>query len=119
MTFDEYHAWEMNKEIRGKDLVDQTDRTLLYGYTCDRATFHVYLKEGIIYKAVYFKGRENLPQMLLSEDEIPLSGYVPDKRLYPDGCDIEFCKLLKARGVVLYFTAYTEAEPRQFYGETY
>jgi hypothetical protein len=29
------------------------DRTLLYGYTCERETFHVYLKNKNIYAVVY------------------------------------------------------------------
>lgn len=35
---------EKDKLITGDDLVNERDRTLLYGYTCDRKTFHVYLK---------------------------------------------------------------------------
>lgn len=27
------------------DLDNKNDRTLLYGYTCDRDTFHVYIKD--------------------------------------------------------------------------
>lgn len=29
------------------------DRTLLYGYDCDRATWHIYQKDGELHRAVY------------------------------------------------------------------
>ena len=34
--------------INAKDLLNTKDRTLLYGYTCTRETFHVYLKNNEI-----------------------------------------------------------------------
>lgn len=35
-----------NRPYRAEDLKPfLKDRTLLYGYTCDRKTFHVYLKD--------------------------------------------------------------------------
>ena len=34
--------------LSAEDLKDKSDRTLLYGYTCDRDTWHVYLEDGKI-----------------------------------------------------------------------
>ena len=35
--------------ISGDTLTRKKDRTLLYGYTCDRRTFHVYIKDCLLY----------------------------------------------------------------------
>ena len=32
--------------------------------------------------------------------------FIPDKRLYPESCDYEFCCLLKERGITLPFTRF-------------
>jgi hypothetical protein len=34
-------------------LFDKNDRTLLYGYTTDRYSFHVYIEDGEIVKHIY------------------------------------------------------------------
>mgnify|MGYP007039915543 FL=1 len=45
--------------------------------------------------------------------------YIPDKRLYPETCDYEFCVLLKERDIYLPFTTYDEKRPlRNYYGFT-
>ena len=38
--------------ITTQNLNNRQDRTLLYGYTCDRETWHVYLKKGNIHTVV-------------------------------------------------------------------
>lgn len=48
MLITEFHRLEdvekKDKLITSDNLYNERDRTLLYGYTCDRKTFHVYLK---------------------------------------------------------------------------
>ena len=87
------------------------NKTLLYGYTCDRKTFHVYLKDRnifvVIYENDYSTGNarpKNMRQVLVSSNY----DFVPDKRLYPERCDYNFCLLLKERGIHLPFTAYDD-----------
>lgn len=94
------------------DLKNKKDRTLLYGYTCDRLTWHVYLLDAEIYTVMY---RFNGPLI-----DMPIKSnrdFVPNKRLYPAMCDFEFCCLLKKRGVSLCFTTYTPVKEEMFYGE--
>ena len=87
------------------------DRTLLYGYTCERETFHVYLKNKqiyvVVYNTEYSRGKptpKNMRQVEVKSNHY----YVPDKRLYPERCDYHFCKLLKEKGIDLPFTIFNE-----------
>jgi len=97
-------------------LNNKFDRTLLYGYTCDRYTWHVYLKEGEIHTVMYMD-KKDIQEIQVTSNK----GYIPDKRLYPERCDFEFCSLLKSLGCSLPFTIWKELpsnQRRQFYGET-
>lgn len=101
-----------------ENLIEKDSRTLLYGYTCDRDTWHVYLFEGVIYCVVYSFNCE--PELVQINDNYD---FVPDKRLYPARCDYEFSLLLKMRGVNLPFTCFDSKEltahkSNGFYGET-
>lgn len=87
------------------------NKTLLYGYTCERKTFHVYIKNEQIYVVVYdteysrgIPTPKNMRQISVTSNH----DYVPDKRLYPERCDYNFCKLLKEKGVQLPFTTWSE-----------
>ena len=106
--------------ITVKDLVNKQDRTLLYGYTWSRETFHVYLKNleihTIIYQMDYITHKPiNMREILVDSNY----KYIPDKRLYPETCDYEFSKLLKENGEALPFTCFNEdREVSDFYGYT-
>jgi hypothetical protein len=123
MQLDQYKELQQVRRIpevvlKGEDLKNQSDRTLLWGYTCERHSWHVYLEDGIIYKVMYGFGDD----ILSFEDEQYVrqnTEYVPDKRLYPEACDFEFCELLKERGVNLPFTTFNaERGEAQFHGKT-
>lgn len=101
------------KVLRGADLKNQTPRTLIYGYTCNRDTFHIYLDtQGIIWKVVYENSSSQSRSHGLSRqnetDVLDNQDYVPDKRMYPEACDFEFCQLLKEHGCYLTPTTYNE-----------
>ncbi|KVP75225.1 hypothetical protein WJ96_05570 [Burkholderia ubonensis] len=102
---------------RASDLADPTPRTLAFGYTCERQTFHIYLDVDGIHKVVYnFEGR--LLAHKHESDGLLLTECVPDKRLYPETCDFDFCGLLKRRGVNLPFTNWNaEREPKAYHGK--
>lgn len=87
-------------------LTNKSPRTLLYGYTSDRSTWHVYLDEaGVMHKVVY--DHNKLMRFHIS-GEIPDIELAPDKRLYPEACDTEACKLLIKAGCSLPFTTFTD-----------
>lgn len=112
------HVHPQPAYVTARDLADRTPRTLAFGYTCERDTFHVYLAEDGIHKVVYRYGQPSVLLMHKHEREGLLpSECVPDKRLYPETCDFAFCVLLKTRGVQLPFTNYKVREKRNFYGE--
>ena len=102
------------------------DRTLLYGYTCDRETFHVYQKDYkihvVIYKTKHSESDGVIKEIPVNMREVQIKSnydYVPDKRLYPETCDYLFSQRLKERGINLPFTFYNEDRPKQkFYGFT-
>lgn len=116
------------------DLHDKSDRTLIYGYTCSRDSWHVYIKDGTIHVLMYAKyGMDNADSMVMNFENctfVPYhyriikvtenQMYIPDKRIYPTMCDFEFCKLLKERGVWLPFTGIAhnvdESKKQQYYG---
>lgn len=104
---------EIHKVITISDLKNTTDRTLIYGYTCERDTWHVYIHKNHIYTVIY-KYKESPEQIEIKDNYY----YVPDKRLYPECCDYEFCKLLKEKGIDLPFTTWTDRkEKKVYYGE--
>jgi hypothetical protein len=106
--------WKANKIITVGDLKNKQDRTLLYGYTCNRDTWHVYLELNEIICVIYEFGKKTKLVEIISNND-----FVPDKRLYPARCDFEFCSILKSLGIVLPFTAFEEVELKgKYYGDT-
>ena len=73
-----------------KVLYNQAPRTLLFGYTGEKDTVHVYLADGIIHKVVYnFKG--HLIEHKTQDQGLLFGECAAVKRLYPEACDFEFC----------------------------
>jgi hypothetical protein len=97
-------------------LLDATARTLLFGYTVERATHHVYLDAAGDVHVLVYKPIANDRFALLSHSVGQTGGpavktnqdYVPNKRLYPESCDSEWCYLLQSTGVSLPFTNFDE-----------
>lgn len=110
-----------NRPYRAEDLKPfLKDRTLLYGYTCDRKTFHVYLKDKEIHTVLYDISHDEKNPKPINMTEVHVMSnrdYIPDKRLYPEACDYHFCKLLKHANVNLPFTSYDKGrETKKYYG---
>lgn len=93
------------------DLYDKSDRTLIYGYTCDRETHHVYIKDDVIHVALY-DGIDKTP--LGSVVVTCNQDYIPNKRVYSARSDFEFCALLLRHGVEIRFTEHNELEAKKF-----
>lgn len=84
------------------------DRTLLFGYTCERETFHVYLKDRQIHRVIYKHDGTLLSS--ISNVEVQVDLMAPDKRTYPAACDEQFCLLMHYKGQ---YVSYTTFEPRE------
>ncbi|MFI1226002.1 MULTISPECIES: hypothetical protein [Streptomyces] len=101
-----------------RDELTGPDRTLTLGYTCDRATWHVYLLEGLVHVLVY-----NAVTKTMHHHEArlawPVVDLVPDKRLYPESTDPVFAQLLLSSGQQLRFTAFSERRQDLYAGVTF
>lgn len=93
--------------INADDWDTSKPRTLLYGYTCERETFHVYVDENAVHAIVY----QGYPLKLIShnstdgEGGLPASMCVPNKRVYSQASDFEFCRQLLQAGLEFSFTS--------------
>lgn len=80
------------------------DRTLVYGYTIDRNTFHAYKKDNELVVVIYDYGGN-----LIFRDKgsaLEADVFVPSKRAYPERCDYPFALILRSYNVHLPFTVY-------------
>lgn len=112
----------------GEIFARKTNRTLLYGYTRDRQTWHVYLKDDLLHLYVYGNGYQHCVGFDVYGTSMQVLDLLPDKCLYPAACDYSFVNLLHSKGVNVrgLFTGWTgrddmweKSQPRQFYGEVY
>lgn len=95
-------------------LQNRRDRTLIWGYTTARDSFHVYLQDETIFRIVY--GRD-WAEAIRGQHFLP-SRLVPNKRVYPEASDFEFCKLLMSHGVEIPFTTFNADRPaKTFHGK--
>ena len=121
MELREYETFQKIKQskmvIVGDNLMPfLKDRTLLYGYTCDRKTFHVYLKNRVIYTVVYESGFNDGIQYAKTMERINVEAnedYIPNKRVYPELSDYKFCTLLRMNGVNIPFTTWVGIKEQQ------
>lgn len=98
------------------DLQDRFPRTLLFGYTYDRQSHHVYIKDYAIHVAVYGGIDNTKPKFVdVSRDQ----DYAPNKRVYPARSDFEFCALLIRRGIEIIFTDFVEEEKNRLVDGNY
>lgn len=74
------------------------DRTLLYGYTCDRESFHVYLSGGLIHRYVYTGTLDHTPISHRAQEKVWAFDLIPDKGVYPESTDYLFAQMLQRLG---------------------
>lgn len=122
MNYDQFMKLEeveiVPQEVRVSDLSDISNRTLFWGYTCDRNSFHVYLYNGYM-ELIIYNHKNEVITYLGRREAIAADELVPDKRLYPEACDYEFARLVTERkttkGVGLPFTTYNHNRPAKIY----
>ena len=78
--------------IRAIDFIG-AEHTLLYGYTCNRETWHVYWKGDLIHVLVHDHAGKVLEHAKAAE--WTPSALVPDKRVYPESTDPAFARMLR------------------------
>ena len=96
-------------------------RTLLWGYTPERYSHHVYIAGKPGYEELHcwvYMGRDHPQTVSYQSGTLQLKDIVPTKRLYPEACDYRFCEQLKGLGLYLPFTTFNEKrEHRQYHGQ--
>ena len=102
-------------EISINDIPDKSDRTLLWGYTCNRESFHVYLKDRQLHRLIYDFNHEMLNYQV--GESLTASILHHDKRIYPEATDYDFARLLYEADETPCFTTFNEKrEQSSFYG---
>lgn len=119
-----YMQLSKHSHILGHDLKNQKPRTLIYGYNIERETFHVFLDERGYIRIYYYDHNNKILSNYNEIDEYSNFHYVPNKRVYPESCDFEFCTLLCQHGVDIPFTAfdsirYDKVRNLNFHGEIF
>lgn len=120
MNADQYQALQnsnFDRLLTADNLADKTPRTLVYGYTCTGDSWHVFLDHDGQIKTVAYSSEKNPLQTI---DITNNRSFVPDKRIYPQFCDFEFCSLLKSQDVPLPFTFadFEHVKEGPFFGRT-
>ena len=109
------------------------DRTLIYGYTVERDTFHVYAKDGELHKFIYRTERpkhggdfDRVLVVVLYERRRTYEAQElsPSKAIYWERSDFDLCMKLARLEAYMHFTTSGEAvakrtEVPQFEGVTY
>lgn len=78
------------------DLPAGYEGTLLYGYNCDRTTFHVYAKDEEIHAVTYDSDKSVIKHE--HRGGLEVDQCYPNKRVYRQETQYFFAKLLKERG---------------------
>lgn len=98
------------------------DGTLLFGYDVEQRTWHVYQEDGEIHLLIHRPGDAE-PERHKHGTSLPAHSLSPNKRLYPEGCDADFCVRLRELDVPLAFTTFgtmkSRPDTRGMVGRTY
>lgn len=104
-------------EVSIDELIDRSDRTLIYGYTIDRETFHLYLENGQFNLAIY-DAYDCLVKSARGKAQMSVSDCRPSKRAYPERSDFEFAMLMKKKEANITFTTFSKVNKEgRFHGK--
>lgn len=94
------------------------DGTLLWGYTCDRNSFHVYLEGGQLHRVIYDHDRNVLDY--IHGQTLDARLLHPNKRVYPEATSYDFIVALRNAGERPSLTTFNEKrEDATWHGEVY
>lgn len=103
------------------DAIGTSPRTLVYGYTLDRDTFHAYVFDGEIHVVTYQGHYDDSPAHVvrhLHGTQVAFDALVPSKRAYPNRTDYGFAVTMRAAGFPLSFTTW-DPEPQRCLDDPY
>lgn len=82
--------------------------TLLYGYTLERQTFHVYVYNEKVVRVIY----DSIPHVkvhdLVRDDKLPVDMLIPTKRAYPERTLLTFAMDIWSKDYTIPFTTMTD-----------
>jgi len=120
MNIEQYNILRAARDedkLHAADFAAGGERTLVYGYTVERYTFHVYLKDSLLHRHVY-DGQRTIAHR--SGPALDIWDVNPGKRAYPERCDYDFIRAFESMGGTMSFTHFNEeaelAEEPHFYG---
>lgn len=91
--------------------------TLLWGYTCERYSFHVYIKDGLLHRLIYSTSESKVIDHI-SGESLKAEDLHPDKRIYPEATSFDFIIALYKAGQDPSITRYDHERPeRQWHGK--
>jgi len=97
------------------------DGTLLYGYDVDRNSFHVFLKDGLIWLHRYYGWDAGNYREITREGKTSwdVEDLLPNKRAYPQYTDRPFAEFVKSLGFSICHTTWSEPKREgPYYGAT-
>lgn len=109
-------AYRVTKKVTVALLDDKTPRTLVYGVTANRDSFHLYLDELGQLNRVLYDHSGFLIEMETALELEPAT-CLPSKLVYPHGSDFEFCKLLQTMGEEVAFGQFERVAPQLWSGK--
>lgn len=112
----EYHSYqtfaaEPPKPMLDLSVIGTEDRTLVLGYDLDRATVHVYARDGEIHFHRYRRAGEDFITLEHSHGvQLPAADLRPTKRAFPERTDWSFAVRMMVLGCPLTFTEFDAAK---------
>jgi hypothetical protein len=108
MNLEEYNSLSRREPapLRIGTMGEET-RTLLFGYDCDRRTYHVFQHDYELHLVIYTPGEAG-PNIIEHKHDLTLAvnDIIPNKRIYPALSDFGFCQALMNMGVSIPFTSF-------------
>lgn len=118
MNLEEFEAFKLEKETAlpptiGVLDVGYQERTLAYGYTVDRHSWHLFIRSRKICCLIYdFEERAIFD---LAGYRLPAELCMPDSCIYPESVDLKFAKRMRELGFELPFKNWAGAFPAHGY----
>jgi hypothetical protein len=119
MTEQEYKELQdirfKGNSISYHELPEGYEGTLVYGYTCERNTFHCYAKDGEIHIHIY--DYNDYTVYYTVGESVSISSTTPDKRVYRQDSQFFFLKLLVEKGHDTFSLTESNSEESLGYGK--
>lgn len=97
-------------KVSAEQFTSGGDRTLIYGYTVERDTFHVYVKDGMLHRFIYRRNFTTDTEQVVSYESaatMRAEDLSPSKAIYWEHSDYEAAWFLATQDVYMHFKGAT------------